>query len=91
MKLSPKLIAILRTTLLGLTAAATLLALFVFTENWRGDRAWVRRALFRSLAIAGAIGGVGALGFVLFANARLGPFALVDVGPETDNFPGLVG
>jgi hypothetical protein len=40
MKRSPKLIAVLRWLLLSLAGGATLLALFVAVENWRGDRAW---------------------------------------------------
>jgi hypothetical protein len=40
MKLSPKLIAIARWSLVLTASAATLLAVFVAVENWRGDRAW---------------------------------------------------
>lgn len=40
MTLSPKSITNLRRLLLGLACLATLLALFVVEENWRGDRAW---------------------------------------------------
>ena len=37
---SPKLIRVLSRVLLALAGTATLLALFVTVENWRGDRAW---------------------------------------------------
>ena len=37
---SPKLIRVLRRLLLALVGTATLLALVVTVENWRGDRAW---------------------------------------------------
>jgi hypothetical protein len=40
MKSSPRLIAVVRWLLLGVVGFLTLLAVFVETENWRGDRAW---------------------------------------------------
>jgi hypothetical protein len=40
MRLSPRSIGILRRAFLGVAAIATVLALFVVEENWRGDRAW---------------------------------------------------
>ena len=40
MKPSPRLVTILRRLLLGVATLATLLAVFVVVENWRGDRAW---------------------------------------------------
>jgi len=40
MKPSPKLIASLRWLLLGVASLATLFAVFIAEENWRGDRAW---------------------------------------------------
>lgn len=48
---SPKLIRVLRRVLLALVGAATLLALFVTVENWRGDRAWA--ALEREMRARG--------------------------------------
>ncbi|HVS51317.1 MAG TPA: hypothetical protein VHD62_03085 [Opitutaceae bacterium] len=52
MKTSPKLIAFVRKLLLALACLATLAALFVVVENWRGDRAW--RALQEDFARRGA-------------------------------------
>lgn len=40
MKFSPRSITLARRGLLGVVGLATLLAVFVAIENWRGDRAW---------------------------------------------------
>lgn len=51
MRLSPRLIAILRGLLLTLASLGTALGLFVLVENWRGDRAWA--AIERELQAKG--------------------------------------
>lgn len=44
MPFSPKLVRIVRRLLISLAVFATLIALVVLVENWRGDRAWKRYA-----------------------------------------------